>query len=231
MAHELEAEDFKSLLNLCLFEDMYLLNGELLMQVKGIAMGNCAALPLTIIFMDNIEKDMIAKCTSIALWKRYIDDIFFIAVDPPDTLLAAANTINPFIQFTLEKSDNNKLPFLDVMVSVENGRFEFELYIKPSHSGASLPYDAHAPSSRKRNLIMSENIRAMRNSSNCHRTESVQKVNQRLRMNGYPSTMIANTLRNINFNPRAKTEYIDFMVIPYISDKQMQPTEQACMTK
>ena len=44
------------------------------MQNKGIAMGNCAAPALAIIFMDSIEALKFNKCPGIIFWKRYIDD-------------------------------------------------------------------------------------------------------------------------------------------------------------
>ena len=52
---ELATNDFHDLLELCLFSDTYLLNGVSRKQSKGIAMGNCAALPLSILYMNIIE--------------------------------------------------------------------------------------------------------------------------------------------------------------------------------
>jgi hypothetical protein len=52
----LHPNDLKSILYLTLYEDVYLYNGQFKTQTKGIAMGNCAAPPLAIIYMDDVER-------------------------------------------------------------------------------------------------------------------------------------------------------------------------------
>ena len=81
-------------------------------------MGNNTVPPLAIIFMDYIE-EMILKNSSgkILLWKRYIDDIFFVSSLDFDYLLQLSNSVSPHIQFTLEKPNNNQIAFLDAAVN------------------------------------------------------------------------------------------------------------------
>jgi hypothetical protein len=216
----MDPQDFKALLRLCLYEDEYLFNGQHKRQTQGIAMGNCCAPPLAIIYMDMVEKQILLTCPYITTWIRYIDDIFFIISDTSDKLLEEANTVNPFIKFTLEKAVNGSLPFLDSLVHLNGDKFAFELYTKPTHSGTCLTYDSHVPMQRKTCLIISENIRANRIGSTEYKYSSVNKVNERLSNNGYPKSLIQKTCKLIKTDPREKKEYANFICVPFISQSQ-----------
>jgi hypothetical protein len=61
-------QDPEALLRLVLYEDVYLHNGSLKVQTKGIAMDNCAAPPLAIIYMHYIEEHIKETCPGIILW-------------------------------------------------------------------------------------------------------------------------------------------------------------------
>lgn len=54
----------------------------------------------------------------IVRWWRYIDDIFVISMCPLDDILPLVNTICTDIQFTCESSVDDKMPFLDTMVTL-----------------------------------------------------------------------------------------------------------------
>ena len=187
---DLSENDFLSILSLCLLDDVYLLEGKLFSQTSGIAMGNSAAPPLAIIFMDYIENKILDTISGIIFWKRYIDDVFSISTVEPQDILDSANSIHPCISFTLELPINNMLPFLDCNVSRGSNSFMHELYIKPTHSGTCLPFSSHVPQSRKKNLVKAEFDRATRNSSSCKVTQSVTKIDSKLLANGYPPSFI-----------------------------------------
>jgi len=156
---DLKPVDFKRLLELCLFEDCYTLNGQCRKQSKGIAMGNPAAPPLAIIYLNNLEEILLPQCSSIIHWKRYIDDVWSLIEGDSQSVLQYINSLNPFIQFTVENSINDSISFLDTSVSLNNGHFNTTLFIKPTHSGTCLPFSACVPNSRKINLIRSESHR------------------------------------------------------------------------
>ena len=52
------------------------------------------------------------------MWLRYVDDIFILWPHQEDVqiLLDHVNSIRPFIQFTMVKEQDNKLPFFGVLV-------------------------------------------------------------------------------------------------------------------
>jgi hypothetical protein len=218
---DLEPRDFLHLLRMVLYDDTYLFEGALRTQSKGIAMGNCAAPPLAIIYMDYVEREIIAQCPGINLWKRYIDDVFFITKSSPEELLAIANRINTHIQFTLEKPANNQIPFLDTLVHVDEcGNVTFGLFIKPTHSGTCLPFDSYVPLSRKKCLIVSETIRTERIASSNHLATSQKKIANRFQCNGYPKKVLENTIRRVVTTPKDKPEYVSFVKVPFVADSQ-----------
>ena len=82
------------------------------------------------IFMDFIETEFL-KTQSIKLWvwKRFIDDVFFIWTDSEKNLekcLKELNRFHPNIKFTFEKS-KMKVNFLDVVTEIKNGRLSTDL--------------------------------------------------------------------------------------------------------
>ena len=62
-------------------------------------------------------EEMTLGSTSLkpSIWLRYLDDTFVLWPDQGDVqiLLDHVNLIQPFLQFTREKEQDNKLPFLD----------------------------------------------------------------------------------------------------------------------
>ncbi len=235
-APNLTKPDFSAILRWCLLGDTYFHRGENRIQVKGIAMGNCAAPNLAIIFMHEIECRLKSLCPSLALWVRYIDDCFFVVRSTADELLTLANSVCKHIQFTLEMPVNNTIPFLDTRVHVnDEGLWSFSLHIKPSHSGTCLPFDAYVPTSRKRSLVWSESLRAIRNSTPEHRESSQSMIVERLISNQYPPDFIRESSVTATFERKAKPEYTSYLKIPFRSDQQkwriMQAYRRTKLTK
>lgn len=225
---EMTPADFEVILRLCLFEDVYLFNGIDKQQTVGIAMGNCAAPPLAIIFMDYVESEIRRLSPQVTYWTRYIDDIFVIANGDPNVLVNCANAIHPQIQFTLEAASDGKLPFLDTLVTLSpNRKFEFQLYIKPTHSGTCLPYESHVPMNRKHNLVNTELERANRISSEQFKQVSKQLIKTKLCKNGYSSEVIQKIeIRKLQQDEqdKVKQDPITYIKIPFLSETQRYRT-------
>ena len=68
------------------------------------------------------------------VWWRYIDDIFFIWEHDEESLKEFLNDINSFhstIKFTADWS-KEKVNFLDVEVTLNNGVLSTDLFVKPT---------------------------------------------------------------------------------------------------
>ena len=97
------------------------------------------------IFMDFIETEFLkTQSIKLSVWKRFIDDIFFIWTDSEKNLEKCLKELNRFyanIKFTFEKS-KMKVNFLDVVTEVRNGRLSTELCSKLVDSYHYLHYNS-----------------------------------------------------------------------------------------
>jgi len=95
---------------------------KLFKQVDGIAMGS----PLGVSFHTHPHLKPKIYC-------RYVDDIF-ITYDNSETINELLQILNNSkLKFTMEKSNDNKLTFLDVLVQNLNDKFKTSVYIKPTN--------------------------------------------------------------------------------------------------
>ena len=94
--------------------------------------------------MDYIETEFL-KTQAIKpwLWKRFIDDIFFIRIDFEENLnkfLKDLNEFYPNLKFTYQKS-KDKINFLDLIIKLTDGKTFTDLYCKSTDSHQHLHYD------------------------------------------------------------------------------------------
>ena len=98
--------------------------------------------------MERFEK-MVLGCTSLkpSMWLRYVDDIFIIWPQQEDVqrLLDQVNSIHPSIQFTMEKEQDNKLLFLNALVTCTEQGFRLSVYCKPPFTGQYLNFNSYHP--------------------------------------------------------------------------------------
>ena len=87
--------------------------------------------------MEDVEQRALASVpVSLSFWKRFIDDVISaVSRNEIDILLQHLNSIEPSIQFTVEREINGYLAFLDLNVhrTVE-GKLETDVYRKPTHT-------------------------------------------------------------------------------------------------
>ena len=87
------------------------------------------------IYMEYFE-EMTLGSTSLkpSIRLRYVDDTFILWPHQEDVqiLLDHVNSIQPYIQFTMEKEQDNKLPFFDVLVTLTEQGFRSSVYGKPT---------------------------------------------------------------------------------------------------
>ena len=62
------------------------------------------------------------------VWKRFVDDSFStINMNAVSKFQDALNSIDPNIQFTIEYENNDKLSFLDTIISRRNGKHSIDV--------------------------------------------------------------------------------------------------------
>ena len=79
--------------------------------------------------------------------------------------LSTLNECHPAIQFTMEVAENNKLPFLGMMIEKNDCHLTTSVYRKPTDTGLLLHYQSHVDQRYKRSLLNTMLNRAYRLSS------------------------------------------------------------------
>ena len=125
------------LLNHVLKYNILEFDGQLWRQCIGTAMGTRMAPTYACLFMSYFEQEEVLKKwhgTKPMLFKRYIDDCFFIwtsTVEELQEFILHMNSQSPHIKFTSTyDAETKEVPFLDIKVKSLNGKFSTDLYKK-----------------------------------------------------------------------------------------------------
>ena len=104
------------------------------------------------------------------------------------------NSVEPLIQFTLEREKDRDLPFLDLNVSRGvQGNLETSVYRKPTHTNKYLAFDSHHPICHKKSVAKTLFRRAdCLPSSLDSKAEERKHVSEVLKANGYTKTFLRN---------------------------------------
>ena len=153
---------------------------------------------------DWIEKAQVAKPT---FYKRYVEDIFAVFQSDLDaeTFHTYLSTKQKNIKFTYEKQIENKLLFLDILIS-NNGNLQTSVFHNKTYTGLLLNYFRFFPDSYKYGLIKTLIDRMYR--INCTWTGfniDLKSLKQVLLRNQYPLTIIDNAIKKYLQNPVGKT--------------------------
>ena len=128
---------------------------------------------------------------------RYVDDTFavFNSEADCDAFEQKLNSLHDALKFTSEKECENRLSFLDVLVSKNDEIISTEVYRKPSFTGLSMKWDSFCPNSMKIKLIATLVHRAI-NICSANKIDGELATLQRLFVdNGFPVGIVQSTIR------------------------------------
>ena len=93
-------------------------NDEMFCQIDGISMGSPLGPILTNIFVGFNKQLFLQRVPNPSCYFRYVDDTFVMSRSEKDSceLFDKLNLLHPSLKFTMEKENNDSLPFLDVLV-------------------------------------------------------------------------------------------------------------------
>ena len=202
------------LLHICLTTTYFSFEGQYYQQNDGAAMGSPLSPIVANIYMEHFEKIAIQtpNKTPSCGFDMCVDDTFSLWPDGPEELslfLNHINNIRPSIQFTMEVEDDEKIPFLDVLVVRSNGKVMSEVYWKPTHTDRYLHYQSYHPHHIKTGIIRTL---MKRSEQICNTAEAAHHERHHLirvfQSNGYPRAFIQKAM-----NPKRT----------YTKDKQAAP--------
>ena len=111
--------------------------------------------------------------------------------------------LHPNLEFTIEKENDNELPFLDLLIKRDNGKLSSSWYSKPTDTGVTLNYHACAPTKYKRNIVEGAVHRIHHTTTSWVAFDrGVEKLKTCLEANQYPpnfyNPIIADTITKIH---------------------------------
>lgn len=188
---------FCEIVEFCIDCSYFSFDGQFYIQKFGTAMGN----PLSPIIADIVTEDLLDRALSsldlpVPYVRKYVDDLFLsLPVDKIDHVKDVFNQQNSNIQFTVEKEQNRRLPFLDMtLVRMDDQTIKTEWYIKPIASGRFLNYHSHHSSHQKMNVAYNFAHRVNTLSTNLDMEEIKNIIRLHLSTNNYPKTLISRIL-------------------------------------
>jgi len=169
------------------------------------------------------------------VWKRSVDDSsVIIKKDAASSFHNTLNASDPKISFTIELENNDKIAFLDTLVSRRNGVSVIDVYRKATHTDRYLDFSSHHELKHKIStastlLFQASNIP----SSNEGKTLETNHVMDALKANGGLSAVISNIFKRKPPSPtvpppgelvsmifnwvKPSNTYQCFSCLPYIS--------------
>ena len=192
----------KDLLMLCTKNVHFTFNDITFLQIDGVAMGSPLGPVLAGIFMTQLERTILPELGSYMLpWSRYVDDtVTAVNSNYVNQALTALNGFDNNIQFTYElESNNNCLPFLDVLLVRKQQLIETQVYRKPTANNIYLHWESHAPKSWKIGTLKTLLLRAYKIcSSTKSREEELKHISTVFNtINGYPVQVIENVMEKM----------------------------------
>ena len=143
-------------------------------------------------FMQYLEESIILNDSRIAIWKRYVDDIFTaLKEDDVNDILLKLNSFSNPIKFTVEIESANTLNYLDAsLIHNESGTISKKVYRKPTHSGIYINYRSFHHQSHKLSVIDSLAYRAFKICDQEFLENELKHIREQLINNGYPNSLI-----------------------------------------
>ena len=173
-----------------IFDSTYFtFNKTIYKQIFGTPMGSPLSPIIADIVMQELESRAIEEIPyNIPIYYRYVDDIILAApTNSFDEILAKFNSKHDRLKFTIELSQNNKINFLNVTLSVEEkGRMSYNIHYKPTFSGRFINYYSHHPWAHKKGVIFGLVDRAIKLADNKWHTKNIEQVISILIKNSYP---------------------------------------------
>ena len=150
----LTKKEMKELLLLCTKNVHFTFNGQIYIQVDGVAKGYPLAPWLADIFMIELERSLIPNLQKITFWRRYVNGtICLVKIGSIEYIRSVLNSYRKNIQFTYEVESNAILPFLDVLLTWNHNDITATLYQTDSNSDVCLHWDSFMPITWKKGAL------------------------------------------------------------------------------
>ena len=195
----------RKLISLCVCNNTFVFDGKVYEQIDGVAMGSSLGPVLANIWMAHLEENHMLIEQSVPQplhYRRYADDTFclFKTLEDAYSFLEFINSVDPSTKFDIEIESEQKLPFLDTVVSRVNGQQYpvISTYVKPTDKGLFYNFASFVPSKYKGNLVGTLTYRAYKIASNYNIFNvDIQKIREKFRKNGFSISFVDNCIGTV----------------------------------
>ena len=149
------------------------------------------------------------------MYRRFVDDTFSVVDSRERALqfLDCLNGLHKALKFTMDSEEEGQLPFLEVLVMKEAGKFATTIYRKPTFTGLYTRWDSYCATGQKIALLRSLTQRAKKICSPQHLGNEITKLKSIFSSNGYPELIgwcgmflrVAQDLRLLQRSPESWT--------------------------
>ena len=154
--------------------------------------------PVSVVVANPVMKDVDQEALSTfhtppQFWRRYVNDMCTaFPSELVDSFHDHLNSIDPCIQFMMEKESDGQPPFLDILLSrEEDGSISTSVHRTATHTDQYLCFHSHHPTAHKQAVVRTLMCRAEAlSSSGVSRAQEEKLVPQALQGNGYPKGFI-----------------------------------------
>ena len=192
-------------------------------------------------FLCHYETKWLEECPLSFMpifYARYVDDIF-VLLRSKEHIINLAHYLSSKhrnINFTYEEENNNLLPFLDVNVYRDAGKFSSTVHRKATFSGVYTNYSSFIPDTYKSGLVSTLLYRAYVISSSYKSLhEEVERLKKIFAKNNYPSRFVDKCIFNF-FNkvygdrtPVVTVPKKEFtLFLPFLGTTSFKTKKQSC---
>ena len=133
------------------------------------------------------------------MYRRIVDDTFSVVDSRERALqfLDCLNGLHKALKFTMESEEEGQLPFLEVLVMKEAGKFATTIYRKPTFTGLYTRWDSYCATGQKIALLRSLTQRAKKISSPQHLGNEITKLKSIFSINVYPEPIVDRVMRHV----------------------------------
>ena len=208
-------------IRICLKASQFTYKSKLYNHKEGLAIGSPISPILANLYMEDFEKDVLAKFSHPPrIWWRYVDDTFVIIQRKfVDEFLNYLNTKESTIRFKMQlESDKGQLPFLDCLVHRNaDGRLKTTLYQKPTDTDRILHYRSAHPKHVYASIACSMFRRVNKLcTDDADRRVAQNQMMGRLTKNGYPKRFLRTQLaKSMDITNKVARTWQGTVVLPY----------------
>ncbi|XP_064081643.1 uncharacterized protein LOC135198109 [Macrobrachium nipponense] len=187
-----------TLLEICTKKTLFSTHhGQMYRQKDRVAMGSPLGVLFANFYMGIVEEQVFARMQQPRRYGCYIDDIF-VQVDAEDEVEALHQAFQQcsVLNYPVEHSTDDQLPFLDVLVRKTEDGLHTSVYTKKTNLGLCLNGDSECPARLKSMTVRAFIRRALSHCSTWQDThQELDRVSQVLVNNWYSNKLISREVR------------------------------------